>query len=323
MSQSSLALTGIRVTKVVMRVEREKIQIPSGHSFRVLRWARSIRDVECVMAPGKMEKITGEGTRWHFHVEMELTLFTEGNGTRFVGDHIGSFEGGDLVLLGSRLPHYWHTRGNSGGISVQWHFPEGHPFWAFPENLALLELFERAGRGLRLSGSTATRISALLHEMMQAQGVEQLALLLRTLAMIAAAPEAERTFLSVRSFTLAAELHYQQSISKAMRHLIAHFREEVRLEDVLVLTDLSRPTFARQFKKHAGRTMSEFLNRLRLQAACRELLESERGVLEIAMGCGFTQVSFFNRLFRRLQKCSPTEYRTRRGREKGKRRSAF
>lgn len=323
LSQSFLALADIRVTKVVMRVEREKIQIPSGHSFRVLRWSRSIRDVECVVAPGRMQKIVGEGTRWHFHVEMELTLFTEGNGTRFVGDHIGSFEGGDLVLLGSRLPHYWHTRGNSGGISVQWHFPEGHPFWAFPENLVLLELFERSGRGLRLSGSTATRVSALLHEMMQAHGVEQLSLLLRTLALIAVAPEMERTYLSVRSFTLAAESHYQQAISKAMRHLIANFREQVRLEDVLALTGLSRPTFARQFKKHSGRTFSEFLNRLRLQAACRELLESGRSVLEIALGCGFTQVSFFNRLFRRLQKCSPTEYRARQGQASGKRRAVF
>jgi AraC-like DNA-binding protein len=306
-----------------MQVEREKIQIPSRHSFRLLRWSRSVRDVECVVAPGKIEKIVGEGTHWHFHVEMELTLFTEGSGSRFVGDHIGTFETADLVLLGSKLPHYWHTRGNSSGISVQWHFPEGHPFWAFPENLALRDLFEQAGRGLRLHGATAKRISALLHEMLQTQGVEQLALLMRTLAQIATSAEADRQFLSVRSFALAAESHYQQSISKAMRHLIAHFREEVRLEDILVLTDLSRPTFARQFKKHAGRTMSEFLNHLRLQAACRELLESNRSVLEIALSCGFTQISFFNRLFRRLQKCSPTEYRARQERENGRRKSAF
>lgn len=306
-----------------MIVEREKIQIPKGHSFRVLRWSRSVRDVECVVAPGKFEKFVGEGTHWHFHVEMELTLFTQGHGTRFVGDHIGSFEGGDLVLLGSKLPHYWHTRGNSAGISVQWHFPEGHPFWSFPENYSLQKLFEHAGRGMRLSGSTAVRVSALLSEMIQAQGAGQLSLLLQSLALIAAVPEEERTFLSVRSFALAAESHYQKSISLAMRHLIAHFREEVMLEDVLELTNLSRPTFSRQFKKHAGRTMSDFLNRLRLQAACRELLESNCGVLEIALGCGFTQVSFFNRLFRRLKKCSPTEYRNRRGKPKEKRRSAF
>lgn len=295
-----------------MRVEREKIEIPSGHSFRVLRWSRTLREVECVVAPGKLEKLTGEGTRWHFHTEMELTLFREGQGTRFVGDHIGAFEAGDLVLLGSKLPHYWHTRGHSGGLSVQWHFPEGHPFWAFPETLPLRGIFERAGHGLRLSGLTAARVGALMNEMVSVHGVEQLSLLLRVLAMIDAAPEKERARLSARSFALAAESHYQQAISKAVRHLIASFREQVRLEDVLILTGMSRPTFARQFKKHSGKTLSEFLNHLRLQAACRELVESDRSVLEIALGSGFTQVSFFNRLFRRLQKCSPTDYRARR-----------
>ncbi len=299
--------------KVAMRAEREQIQIPSGHSFRVLRWARSLREVECVLGPQQVERVVGEGTHWHFHAEMELTLFTAGKGTRFVGDHIGSFAPGDLVLLGASLPHYWHTRGSSSGISVQWHFPLGHAFWAFPETAPLLELFGQAGRGLRLSGETATQVAAWLQEMTQATGMAQLALLLRILSRLSQAAAEERRPLSVRTFSLAAESHYQQAIAKAVRHLVAHYREEVRLEAVLALTHLSRPTFARQFKKLSGRTFSEFVNRLRLQAACRELLETDRSVLEIALSCGFTQVSFFNRLFRRLMKCSPTQYRSQRG----------
>ncbi|MEN3940292.1 AraC family transcriptional regulator [Prosthecobacter sp. SYSU 5D2] len=295
--------------KVVMQVEREQIQIPSGHSFRVLRWSRSLREVECVLGPDMAERVTGEGTHWHFHVEMELTLFTSGEGTRFVGDHIGAFAPGDLVLLGERLPHYWHTRQASSGISVQWYFPLGHAFWSFPETAALAEVFRQAGQGLHLRGQTAEAISGWLQEMTQADGLQQLALLLRILSSIRQASAAEHRPLSGRSFALAAESHYQQAIAKAVRHLVAHYREEVRLEEVLKLTHLSRPTFARQFKKHSGRTMSEFLNHLRLQAACRELVESDRSVLEIALRCGFTQVSFFNRLFRRVMKCSPTDYR--------------
>lgn len=297
--------------KVVMQVEREQIQIPSGHSFRVLRWSRSLREVECVLGPGKAERIVGEGTHWHFHVEMELTLFTAGEGTRFVGDHIGAFAPGDLVLLGERLPHYWYTRGSSSGISIQWYFPLGHAFWSFPETAGLPELFGHASRGLRLSGQTATDVSTWLQEMTEVTGMDQLALLLRILSRIQQGSDQEQSPLSVRSFALAAESHYQQAIAKAVRHLVAHFREEVRLEEVLKLTNLSRPTFARQFKKHSGRTFSEFLNRLRIQAACRELLESDHSVLEISLSSGFTQVSFFNRLFRRVMKCSPMEYRVR------------
>ncbi len=297
-----------------MRVQREKIQLPGGHSFRVLRWSRNLREVECIVAPGRGQPVASEGTHWHFHVEMELTLFASGEGTRFVGDHIGPFAAGDLVLLGERVPHYWHTRGHSSGISVQWHFPESHPFWAFPETLEIADLFKRTSRGLRLSGRTAADVTVLLQEITSTGGAEQLALLLRLFARIARAPDSDRSFLSVRSFALSAESHYQQAITKAIRYLIAHFREEVRLESLLQITDMSRPTFARQFKHHSGHTFSEFLNRMRLQTACRELTDSDRSVLDIALSCGFTQISFFNRLFRRLMKCSPTEFRSKQGR---------
>lgn len=297
--------------KVAMRGSRERIQIPGGHSFRVLRWSRTLREVECILAPGTSMKVAGEGTHWHFHQEMELTLFTSGGGTRFVGDHMGPFAAGDLVLLGERLPHYWHTRGPSSGVSIQWHFPQSHPLWAFPETLSFADLFKRADRGLRFSGATSRDASALLQEITRSSGASQLSLLLRLLARMAEAPQNERSILSVRSFSLSAESHYQQAIARSIRHLIANFRDAVRLEDLLKLTGLSRPTFARQFKQHAGRTFSGFLNRLRLHAACRELAESSRSILEIALACGFTQISFFNRLFRRTYDCSPTEYRRR------------
>ncbi|OXH84442.1 AraC family transcriptional regulator, partial [Burkholderia multivorans] len=45
--------------------------------------------------------------RWHFHPEFELHLIVATRGKYFVGDHIGSFEPGHLVLLGPNLPHNW------------------------------------------------------------------------------------------------------------------------------------------------------------------------------------------------------------------------
>lgn len=297
--------------KVLMRGEREHIKIPSGHSFRVLRWERSVEEVECVVAPGCSVLTPGEGAHWHFHVEMELTLFTSGEGTRFVGDHIGPFAAGDMVLLGENLPHYWQARGPSSGISVQWHFPQSHAFWAFPETLGLSELFDRAKRGLHVSGQTARAVGGLLLQVARRQGAEQLASLLHALGSLAAGPDAESRPVSSRSFALSDGPRHQEAITHAVRYVIAHFREEIRLESLLKLTGMSRATFSRQFKIHAGRTFSEFLNRLRLQTACRELEESERGVLEIALASGFTQVSFFNRIFRRQHRCSPTEYRAR------------
>ncbi len=298
-----------------MRGEREKIEVPNGHSFRVLRWGRSVDSVECVLEPGRVAHLPGEGSHWHFHLAMELTWFGSGEGTRFVGDHIGPFRAGDLVLLGEKLPHYWYTRGSSSGLSLQWHFPESHPFWAFPENLPLEGLFRRAGRGMRITGGTAVEVVELLQEFPRSTGARQLGLLLTVLSKLAGLPESEREYLSRRSFALSDASNYQSAIARAVKHMIANFRDEVRLEDLLLETDMSRATFARQFKKHSGKTFSEFLNQLRLQAACQELRESDLSVLDLSVASGFSQVSFFNRLFRREFGCSPTDYR----RKKGKR----
>ena len=69
-----------------MKATREMINIPSGHSFRVIRWDKNLEEVESVRADGVVEKVTGEGTRWHFHVEMELTLFVSGSELDFSDD---------------------------------------------------------------------------------------------------------------------------------------------------------------------------------------------------------------------------------------------
>ena len=290
-----------------MEAAREQIVLPEGESFRVLRWSRSLSEVECVTASGTSQPVLGEGTHWHFHTEMELTLFTSGQGTRFVGDHIAAFGIGDLVLLGEKLPHYWHTAGRSSGISLQWHFPLSHPFWAFPESSRVSRLFQRASRGLHLSGKLALAAKDSLDRLARVglgqAPLTRLALLLDLLGRLAGGSEEESVQLSQRSFAEPAELRHQQAISEAVRHLVSHFREAVRMEDLLRLTGMSRPTFARQFKQHCGRSFGEFLNGLRLQSAC------QRSVLEIALESGFSQVSFFNRLFRKELSCNPTEYR--------------
>ena len=48
------------------------------------------------------------GTRWHFHPEYQLTLAIESRGHRVVGDNISALTDGDIVLIGSNLPHVWH-----------------------------------------------------------------------------------------------------------------------------------------------------------------------------------------------------------------------
>ena len=276
-----------------------------------MRWSRNVRDVEAVLAPSHSIRFPGEGDHWHYHAAMELTWFSHGEGVRFVGDHIGPFAAGDLVLLGGNLPHFWHTRGPSAGLAAQWHFPHGHAFWSFPEALELSGLFRDAERGIRFTGAAATAAAAGLTSLTATGGAERLGRMFTLLAQLARAPASERRPLSGRSYTSPDSATHRSTISAAVRYLLANFRDELRLDDLLQLTHMSKPTFSRQFKKHSGKTYGEFLARIRLEAVCRELKETDRPIIEVALACGFGQISFFNRLFRRTLRCTPREYRKR------------
>jgi AraC-like DNA-binding protein len=105
-------------------------------------------------------------------------------------------------------------------------------------------------------------------------------------------------------------------MQSAIRFLLAHYRNEIRLQQLLDVTGMSKPTFCRQFKKHSGKTLNEFLQQIRLDAVCHELATTDQPIIDLALGCGFSQVSFFNRVFRRAFRCSPSVFRRR-----GKKRS--
>jgi AraC-like DNA-binding protein len=297
-----------------MRGRREQIQLSGGRSLRVLRWSRAVRDVESVLAPDSAVRLAGEGDNWHYHSAMELTYFERGDGVRFVGDNIGPFAAGDVVLLGENLPHYWHARSHSAGLAAQWHFPHGHPFWSFPESLALTTLFREAERGLRFTGTAAATAADGLAALAATSGAERLGHLFSLLGRLARAPAGERQALSGRAYARPGPSAHQPAIRDAVRYLVANFREAVRLSDLLALTGLSKATFSRQFMKHAGKSYVGFLARIRLEAVCRELIETDRPITDIALDCGFGHVSFFNRLFRRHFRCSPRDYRIRKRR---------
>lgn len=294
-----------------MASSRENIQFSEGHAFRLLRWSEDISRVEEVIGPDHAIALKGRGDQWHYHPQTELTLVQQGDGTRYVADHIELFQPGDLVLIGSNVPHYWHVKGKSCGLAIQWHFPQRHGIWDFKEAVRLRALEESALRGLHLSGKTAASIREKMQAMQQLSDLSRLALLISIFSTLASAPDRELQALSKRSFSMTGTDEQQEAIRRAVSYIIAHYRETIRLPELLELTGMSRATFARQFQLHAGRSFSTFLNQVRLQAVCRALRNTSEPITSIALENGFNQLSFFNRLFRREFGVNPSTYRAR------------
>ena len=102
---------------------------------------------------------------------------------------------------------------------------------------------------------------------------------------------------------------YGEAIRPALEYMTGHYRENISIEDLARLTHLSKSYFMGCFKKAAGISAIEYLNHLRIHAACEALSATKKPVSEIAFGCGYENLSNFNRQFKKTMGCSPNEFR--------------
>jgi AraC-like DNA-binding protein len=282
-------------------------QTPSlaGQSLRVLVWDRDLVDMWCLDGRGQRVPFRGKGSTWHFHDDLELTLVTGGGGVLSVGDHIGRFTAPDCVLLGEDLPHVWRSRGRTAGMSLQF---QRAAIAALPELGELDALWARARRGLRWSGPTAERLRRQVARMEGLPALQRLALFIDLVAIMREGAERDARELSAAAVTPGGATRGHR-MDRVVDHIMRHYRQDLRLSDLVRLSGASQATFCRRFARATGKTFTAYLNAVRLQEARRALLESERSVTDIALSAGFNNLSHFHAIFRREVGCTPREYR--------------
>ena len=260
---------------------------------------------------------------WHVHPEIELTLITEGRGRRFVGDHIGQFEAGDLVLLGSQLPHTWYSQPGGGcrarSLVVQFQVDFlGEAFHASPEMRGIRQLLRRAERGLKLGGKAGHRIGQRLLAMEELSGMARLIALLEVLSQVASMRRVET--LASRGFRDQLRVDGRgergplreddrRRIDIACELMNRRFAEPIRQTQVARAVSMSPGAFSRFFRRSTGHSFSGYLHELRVGAACRLLIETDRPITAVCHESGFENLSNFNRVFRRLKGVTPREFR--------------
>jgi AraC-like DNA-binding protein len=280
-----------------MRAHFEKVVSPVQQSFAYLRF-----------------KLPRFSSPYHFHPEFELTYIVHSRGRRFVGDHIAPFQEGDLVLLGSNLPHYWcnHAvqKSKRDAESIVLLFHEnflGDGFFNKPEMRSIDELLKTSTRGIQFSGKLKDQIAKRLHEMRLMDPFERMVEFLSILHKLSRAKDYK--LLSSARFVPSLNQSQADRVSRAIQFVNENFPHEINQTDVARKACMSPAAFSRFFKKKTNRTFSEFVNEVRIGEACRMLIEEDDDVTRIAYACGFNNLSNFNRRFRDLKRCTPRELR--------------
>lgn len=248
----------------------------------------------------------------HFHEEIEITWIIKGQGNRFVGDSIESFEENDLLILGNSLPHCWINHKNQiedcKAIVLQFRQDfMGTEIWQKPEFQSLSLFFTNIRKGLQFLGNTK-KLRDLILEVKNNEGLKRLFSLFILLQEMQNW-ETKKTLAS-EGFT---QYHPQKTqlkrIEETFSYLHKHFKEEIKLEDLADKLHMSKSAFCHFFKNNTGKTFSTMLNEMRLAYACRLLIESDKNIAQIAYESGYQNLSYFNKVFRTKYKMSPRAYK--------------
>lgn len=100
-----------------------------------------------------------------------------------------------------------------------------------------------------------------------------------------------------------------EKVKQMMLYIHAHYAEKLTIADLAAAAFCSQRECYRCFQLCLHQTPAEYLQHMRLQAACKLLIETDLSVTEIAQRCGFSSSSYFGAQFRQEYGCTPTRYR--------------
>jgi AraC-like DNA-binding protein len=281
-----------------MKPDLEVVQIGRAESFKAWEHGYPFRTV-----------------RWHFHPELELHYVVSTAGRYFVGDFIGSFEPGNLVLTGPNLPHNW-VSDTAPGEEVQLRsrvvqFTEGFVTEAMalmPEVAAFRDTMDRSRRGLLFGAATAKRVGPMLGELVAGQGIRRIELFWGVVGALAQAQDVDE--LTSPGYLPDPSGFMSAGINQVLAYINNNLTEPFSETDLARIAGLSTGAFSRSFRRHTGLALVQFVNRLRINFACQLMMND--GALRITDACyaaGFNNLSNFNRQFLKHKAMTPSRFR--------------
>ncbi|MDO6811104.1 AraC family transcriptional regulator [Zobellia galactanivorans] len=254
---------------------------------------------------------------WHFHPEFQISYIMEGEGTRFIGDHVQNFKKGDLVMTGPNLPHLWRNddiyfEKDSGlttrGLVIYFdHVLLSEPLLEMEEFYKINKLVEHSLRGIEFLGETRDIIIRLILELDKQKGFKRILHLLKILDTLS--NSTEYNILASPNYMNGFRGGDAEKMRKVYDYVMANFKTNISLDEAAGLLNMTTTSFCRYFKPRANKTFTRFVNEIRIGHARKLLLEDNFNISQISYECGYNALSNFNRQFKSITDMSPLEYR--------------
>ena len=253
---------------------------------------------------------------WHYHPQFELLYISKSNGIRFVGDSVAHFDAGDLVLVGSNLPHLWRNdpsyykeKSTRNVKTVVIKFLKdfiGEGTFGLSEFSTINQMLEEAKFGLYFKKSISKKFHKEIMEIVELSPTEQSIKLLGLLHKLSLVKNRE-----VLSSTDMRQYASEPSkrLDAVLKFISDNYASNIYLQDVADIACMTTNSFCRFFKKMTNKSFTQFLNEVRIRNASRLLLNDENSVSQVCYMVGYNSITNFYRQFKNIMGCTPNLYR--------------
>lgn len=249
----------------------------------------------------------------HYHDEYELNLILGAKGAkRIVGDHVSQIEDVELVLVGPNLYHGWFDDACESQeiteVTIQFHRDLFHDGFLNKNQLSFIRhMFEKSQQGVLFSRESVLALKDRLIGLKGLAGFDSVLELMAILHQLSQSKNMQ--VLSSVGFDDHPERSNSRRIVKVFEYMNEQYSNPITLAAMAARVNMHEASFSRFIKKSTGKTFIDSLNEIRLGHATRLLIDTNQTVAEIAYGCGFNNISNFNRIFKRKKNCTPKEFR--------------
>ena len=256
------------MTEIAKKPLLEKVNPKFGSSFLVKHFDQ----------PSKRDK----PPFWHFHPEIEMVYVKGGAGKRHIGNHISYYHSGELVLIGSMLPHFGFTdrlTRNSSETVVQFMDGFGKDLFDLEEMGDIQRLLERAKSGISFHGETKITVGEKLEQLNKLDNFSRILALLKILQELALSDEF--TLLNAAGYSFTVEQGDNDRINEVYAFVQTHYSRAIPLKEIADLANMTIPSFCRYFKKISGKNFTRFVNEMRIVHACKLLSEQQLSITNL------------------------------------------
>lgn len=250
----------------------------------------------------------------HMHPEFELNFLEGANSAlRIVGDSVEEIGELELVLIGGGVKHAWTTHKcackDVVEITIQFYSSIFDSLKDRRLFRSIREMFENAARGIVFSQEIIKEVKPDLQALNNndQDGFQNLLRLVNILKKLSL----DKTFRILSSVDNVEEYNNRddERLKSIMSFLHENYQRDISLKEVAKQVNMSEVSLTRFLKKRTGKTFVDNLNDIRIGETIGQLVATTCTVSEICYGCGFNNLSNFNRIFKKKKGVTPTEYR--------------